>query len=197
MRAGLLLGGFLAIGLGWLTITNPSNADDQGNLRAAVQKVADAIAKDDAGGATKLAADIAKGIELEEAMNLMKRRDQAKNKSKVFGVGEPAGSIKPDGIEAKLLGLGKINKGQFDKESSALAIMGDRVAAIAEIAKAKAPEKDEGAKKKKDWLEWAGSMESGATELAGAARSKNLAELKKATAKLNSACANCHGVFRD
>lgn len=197
MRARLLLGGIMAIGLGWLTITNPTNADDQGNLRAAIQKMADAIDKDDAAGAAKMAADVAKSIELEEAMNFMKRRDTAKNKAKVFGVGDPAGSIKPDGIEAKLLVLGKISKGQFDKESSALLIMGNRIAAIAEIAKAKAPEKDEGAKKKKDWLEWVGTMESGAIELAGAARSKNLADLKKAAAKLNSACANCHGVFRD
>jgi cytochrome c556 len=130
-------------------------------------------------------------------MNFMKRRDTAKNKSKVFGIGDPAGSIKPDGIEARLLILGKINKGQLDKESSALVIMGNRIAAIAEIAKAKVPEKDEGSKKKKDWLEWAGTMEQGAIELAGAARAKNLADLKKAAAKLNSACANCHGVFRD
>jgi ribosomal protein S20 len=197
MRARLFMGGFLAISFAWMTSTNPINADDKGNLRASVQKIADALAKDDAAGATRLAADVAKSIELEEAMNLMKRHDTAKDKSKVFGMGEPAGSIKPDGIEAKILGLGKINKSQFEKESSALATMADRVAAIALIAKAKAPEKDEGAKKKKDWLEWVGAMESSALELASAARAKNLADLKKASTKLNSACANCHGVFRD
>ncbi len=144
-----------------------------------------------------MAADIAKTVEVEEVMNLMKRRDQAKNKAKVFGVGDTAGSIRPDGIEAKLQGLSRINKGQLDKESSALTVMAHRLAAIAAVVKSKAPEKDEGAKKKKDWLEWAGAMESSANDLAAAVKAKNVADVKKAATSVNSACANCHGVFRD
>jgi cytochrome c556 len=65
------------------------------------------------------------------------------------------------------------------------------------VAKAKAPEKDEGAKKKKDYLEWAGDMKKAAQELAAAAKAKDPQKVKVAAATLNNACNNCHGVFRD
>ena len=60
------------------------------------------------------------------------------------------------------------------------------------VATAKAPEKDEGAKKKKDFLEWAADMKKGAEELATAAKAKDPQKVKTAAASLNSACNNCH-----
>jgi hypothetical protein len=197
MRTRLLLGVAMVAGIGLLSGGYASSADEQGGLKGSVQKVADALASDNAAEASKLAADIAKSGEIEEVMNLMKRRDQAKDKKKVFGVGETPGESKPDGIEARVLNLKKTSKSQLDKDNAALITMAYRIAAIAEIAKAKPPEKDEGNKKKVDWLKWAGSMGDSAKELATAAKNKSLPEFKAAADKLNSACSNCHSTFRD
>ena len=61
-----------------------------------------------------------------------------------------------------------------------------RIAAIAAVAKLKAPEKDEGAKKKKDWLEWADSMHKDAAALAAAIKTKDTSAVKNAAVKLNT-----------
>jgi hypothetical protein len=174
------------------------HADDAGNVRAEVQKAAKALSTGDDAAAAKIAGDIAKSVEqLEDVMNLMARRQPTGKGG--LGVGDTPGSISPDGIEAKVQNLSKkpLPAQQLDKESEALTEMAYRVEAISEVAKAKAPEKDEGAKKKKDYLEWAGDMKKAAQELAAAAKAKDPQKVKAAAATLNNACNNCHGVFRD
>jgi hypothetical protein len=199
-HARLLVAGLAVtvLGLGALTAGRLAGAEDKGDLKGSVQKVADALSKGDMAAAKKDAEEIAKGIEVEDVMNLMGMR-KAGAKKAVFGIGKEPGEIKPDGIEAKITNISKkaLPAGQLEKESDALTEMGYRVAAIAEVAKIKAPAKDEGAKKKADWLTWADSMKKAADELAEAAKDKKPQEVKTAAAKLNSACNNCHGVFRD
>ncbi len=193
MYSRMLVAGALLLALGVWSIA----AEDAAGLRGEVQKVADALGKGDAEQAKKTAAEVAKSSELEEVMSLMQPR-RANAKKPVFGVGTKPGAVTPDGIEAKVIALSKkVDPRQLDKESAALAEMALRVQAIAEIATAKAPEKDEGQKKKKDWMEWAGEMKKSAMELGEAAKEKHAPQVKAAAAKLNSACNNCHGVFRD
>src|SRR5207248_8523300 len=112
-------------------------------LRAIVQKIADAIEKKDSAQAKTLAEELAKG-DLEEVMHLMSKRDPG-GKAKVFGVGKKPNTVTPDGIEAKIQNLGKTPKAQtvIDKEAADLVEMAYRVAAIAEVAHAKPPEKDD------------------------------------------------------
>jgi soluble cytochrome b562 len=188
----------LALGLGLLTTGSGGAADDQAGVKESVQKLADAVAKGDMAEAKKLADEIAKSAELEEVMNLMSKRNP-KAPKKAFGVGKEPGSITPDGIEVKIQNISRkpMPANQLNKESADLTEMAQRVAAISEIAKLKAPEKDEGAKKKKDWLEWADAMRKGADELAEAAKEKKPDAVKTAAAKLNSVCNTCHGTFRD
>ena len=168
------------------------------DYRAAIQKLADAIKKHDTAQAKLLAEDLAKSGELLGVMNTLEKRDPA-GKKLVFGVGKKPGSISPDGIEAKIQSLSRKPQAQklIDKESADLAEMGYRVAAIAEVARIRVPEKDEGMKKKKDWIEWCDAMRTSAEEFAEAAKAKNPSGVKTAAAKLNSSCNNCHGVFRD
>jgi hypothetical protein len=189
----------LSLAIGFLVVGSGGAADDKGDLRIIVQKIADAIEKKDVDGAKKLAEQVAKdNDELEPVMRLMSKRVPA-GKAKVFGVGKKPGAISPDGIEAKVINLGKTAKKQneIDKESMDLAEMAYRVAAIAEVAHAKPPAKDEPKKKKKDWMEGSADMKKAALELAEAAKAKNPAEIKKAAAKLNSTCNACHAIFRD
>jgi hypothetical protein len=199
MYSRMLVAGTFLLALGaWSIAAGHANpADEAAGVRGEVQKVADALAKGETEQAKKTAADIAKANELEEVMSLMQPR-RANSKKPVFGVGSKAGAITPDGIESKIMALAKkVDAKQLDKESAALVEMASRVQAIAEIASAKAPEKDEGQKKKKDWLEWTAEMQKSAKELADAAKDKQAAQVKAAAVKLNSTCNNCHGVFRD
>jgi hypothetical protein len=198
MHARTLVAGMVALTLsiGSLAIGSRSEARDNDDVMADVDKLAELLQQGDADAAQKKAADIAKNRELEDVMNTMKLRT-AKNKTKAFGYKDGAPSNQ-DGVEAKLIGLGKkADPKQAQQDSAHIAKLAYRVAAIATIAQIKAPEKDEGAKKKKDWLEWSKDMKDSAEELGKAAKSKNAAEIKKAAKKLNSSCNNCHGVFRD
>src|SRR5438270_615727 len=92
---------------GWfLASSSRGVADDKGNIRDAVDKVADALAKGDSAQANSLAADIAKSNELEEVMNLTGLRKPT-SKKPVFGIGDTPGAITPDGIEAKISNLAR------------------------------------------------------------------------------------------
>ena len=95
--------------------------------------------------------------------------------------------------------MGKTAKKQneIDKESADLAEMAYRIAAIAEVAHAKPPEKDEPKKKKKDWMEGSADMKKAAVELADASKAKKPVDIKNAAAKLNGTCNSCHAIFRD
>jgi hypothetical protein len=179
--ACLLLGG------GRATAPGPSD------FRPAIRQLADAIQRHEGPRIKQLAEELANSGELLDVMNTLQKRDRP-GKKLVFGFGKEPGS----GIEAKIQSLRKKPQPQkvIDRESADLAEMAYRVAAIAEVAKLKAPEKDEGMKKKKDWLEWCDAMRMSADELAEAARAKNPAAVKNAAAKLDSSCNNCHGVFK-
>jgi soluble cytochrome b562 len=188
----------LSLAIGFLAAGSGGAADDKADLRATLQKIADAIEKKDSDQAKKLAEDVAKNNDLEDVMHLMSKRDPA-GKAKVFGVGKKPGAIQPDGIEAKVQNMGKraLPQKQIDKESADLTEMAYRIAAISEVAHAKPPEKEDAKKKKKDWLEWSADMKKNALALAEAAQAKKPTEIKNAVANLNTTCNTCHGVFRD
>jgi hypothetical protein len=193
----VLVGGAALLALGMCYLAAGA-ADGDKDPSQVIQKVADAIEKGDTAQAKKMAEVLAKSAELEPVMDLMSLR-KASSKKKTFGVGDTPGKITPDGIEAKVMGLGKkaLQPKQLETESPALVKMAYRVAAISKVAQAKVPEKDEGMKKKKDWIEWSQGMEMTALELANAAKAKDTAKVKTAAARLNSNCNNCHGTFRD
>ena len=199
-QARVLVTGTAVLGLaiGLVAAGSGGAAEDKADLRMVVQKIADALQTNDSGQAKKLAEQVAKNNDLEDVMHLMSKRDPA-GKAKVYGVGKKPARIQPDGIEAKIQNMGKrpLPQKQIEKESADLAEMAYRVAAIAEVAHAKPPEKEDAKKKKKDWMEWSSSMKKTALELAAADKAKKPAEIKKFTAELNSICNTCHGVFKD
>lgn len=192
MHARVLKGALaLTLAMGLIAVS-PSQAEDK-DAKATVEKIAGLIAKKDDAGAAKEAQSVGKKASLDDVMGLFRLRAKGG-----LGVGK-AGSVTPDGIEAKLIGLGRkpLAQAQLDKEADDLAKAAIATAAIAELALQHAPDKDMGMKKKKDWVDWSKEMRDSAVALADAAKAKKPDAVKTAAAKLNSSCNNCHGVFRD
>jgi hypothetical protein len=191
--AGAIVGAVVVLGL-LCVLASPGSAGGENALAGKILKMADLIEKGDAAGAKTQAKALAKDTELDDVMNLFKPR-----KKKGIGVGDKPGVANPDGIEQKLIALGRDAPSgtTLTKEAKALQKMGYVMAAVAEFATAKAPEKDMGKKKVKDWTMWATEMREGSVAFADAAKSNSPAEVHKAAVKLNGACNNCHSVFRD
>jgi hypothetical protein len=177
----------------WFAATRGGAADSK-ETSGAVLKIAEAFEKKDMEGAKKQAAALAASADIEDVMHSFSLR-----RAKGLGVGPKPGAINPDGIEAKIIDLSKKAKpaAQIQTEADALVQMGYVAAAIGEIANAKPPAKDEGKKKKKDWLTWSADMRDSALAFADAAKTKNPMAVQKAASKLYSSCTTCHAVFKD
>jgi hypothetical protein len=181
----------LAVVLGAL-VGSGSAADEKGvpkDLQAAVEKIATTLETNKAADVKKDAADLKK-YDLKYTMRLFKTR-----KNHGFGVGT-AGSVEPDGIERKVEELAENAPppAQYGKEAAALKQAGLRMAAIAAVAEASAPAKNDGKKKVKDWIQWSADMKAAGLQMAEA---KDAASVSKAARAAQTACTKCHDVFRD
>jgi hypothetical protein len=129
--------------------------------------------------------------DLDHAIDLKKFVEELGDAMLVFEKTDKGG----EGIERDLLILGMQKKPFTPAQmSDKLLIMADKAALIADVARAF----DDLAKnQKKDWLKWTDEMRQGAIDLAGAVKAKNNKGIKTAINKLNSACFDCHGKFRD
>jgi hypothetical protein len=103
-----------------------------------------------------------------------------------------------NGIEEKirLLAIRPPNATQMKAQSKELALVADKIAALAQANYEWAPEKKEGKKDPKDWRDWSIEMRDQALDLAKAARQGNAAQVSNGVKKLNSTCNKCHGVFK-
>src|SRR5262245_20049464 len=104
----------LVLGAGMWALANFGTAADP---KEDILSVAALVEKKDAAGAKKKAEELAKDMELEEVMSLFKLRNKGG-----LGFGSkpaPAGAATTDGIEAKILALGR--KALTQKEADAQA----------------------------------------------------------------------------
>jgi hypothetical protein len=170
---------------------DPAPLDDEAN--EAINKIADLIEKGDMDAAKKAAKDLS-ASKLDAVMHGFKTR-----KTKGIGVGPTPGAIVPDGIEQKINAIVRdgMTANAAKKESDALARAGYVSAAIALVAVAKTPEKDDGKKKKADWVEWSDAMVKSSQEFATASKGGEAAAIKKAAGKLKQTCDSCHMVFKN
>jgi cytochrome c556 len=181
--------------LSLIFLSEPIYAGGEGDVQAAVKKIAEAIRKGDKEGAKKLAANAAKKIdEIHDVMHQFKPRNK-----KGLGVGEKAGTNPAkDGIEVMLRDLARDVPASVAKQSEALETSGYWVAAIAELSIAKgSPVPDKGKKTKKAWTGWSEDMREAGIAFAKASAAKGGQEIKTAAAKLNASCNNCHSVFKE
>jgi hypothetical protein len=178
------LGATLALGV-WFFAADSSSAQEKeakvGPYNADILKLA---------GGKGSAEDIAKKAELGDVMQAFKPRSKGG-----LGVGRTPDAIKPDGIEQKLIALGKSKKGVGKSEMDALARAADATRAVAEITVLYADK--EGKKNSVKWKQLAGDMKISAEAMSDSARKADAASLKKAVDKLNASCNDCHSDFRD
>jgi hypothetical protein len=191
---GRLMGlGALLVVLGYWFFVDVSAADDI-DVKGPIGKIAEAFEKKDTEGAKKQAAAFAPKADIEDVMHLFSLR-----RSKGLGVGSKPNEIMPDGIEAKLIDLGRkpLPAKQLETEAADLVRMAYIAAAIGEVANRHPPEKDEGKKKIADWVKWSGEMRDTALQFAATVKEKNPMTTNKAALKLYSSCTTCHTVFKD
>jgi hypothetical protein len=196
----LAVGGIASALVVWSLALVSRAADEDKELRDSIEKLADVLAKKDLAAAKTQGEAIANKVdEIAPVMDLLKPRGDGG-----FGVGAKAGAITPDGIEKKLIDMGKqiqmgkLTPAQVTAQADALERLADRVAAVAEVAQHKCPvKKREGQKDPQDWDKWTKEMRAGGLDLADAAKAKDAAKVKAAVNKLNSSCSDCHAVFRD
>jgi hypothetical protein len=115
-----------------------------------------------------------------------------------LGVGmTPGANPAKDGIEVTLRDLARDVPANVGKQADALEMTGYWIAAVAEVAAAKMPEKDQGKKTKKAWAGWSKDMRDAGIEFSKAAAAKGGQQIKTAAAKVNATCNSCHSVFKD
>jgi soluble cytochrome b562 len=115
------------------------------------------------------------------------------------GIGTGLGTPKSDGIEIKIINLGKraVPGDTLKKEQQALTKIGHINAALAEITTHYAPAKPKGGKGAKEWKQYCSDMKEASLELVKAAKANDAKQVKAAATKLNDACNSCHSDFRD
>jgi NADH dehydrogenase/NADH:ubiquinone oxidoreductase subunit G len=192
-RLWLLSVALLAVGAGFYLAERGRAGEDKA-ITDGVNKIADALEKGDKATAEKMAQGLAKKLEdVEALMSLFKPRTK-----KGLGVGPKAGAITPDGIEIKLLAIGRDAPTQatLNKEADALVRMAYITAAIGEVAVRKPPDRDMGKKTKKAWVTYSKEMVEAVPQFAAAAKSKSPNEVKTAASKLAGSCNRCHEIFK-
>jgi hypothetical protein len=193
-RMRMWAAGLAVAALGVILVAQGGRAGENKEVVAAVDKIAEAFKKGSKDAAKQEGQALAKKTEeLLDVMDLLRPRQQGG-----VGVGDKPGAIIPDGIEQMLLKIGRDAPppGTLNKDAGAYEQMAYRLAAIAEVAIAKAPDKDMGKKLKKDWITWSSDMRDAALELSAAAKSKSGAAVKSAASKLNNSCNSCHSIYR-
>jgi hypothetical protein len=193
MRKQLCMGSAaiaLLVMAGWVYVAGSGSAGEASPLKGGVLKIAAAIQKGDMASADTQALALAKKVEdLGDLMELFKKRDKGG-----IGVGLKKGVAVPDGIEVKLIKMGRDapSSSEVTKEAEALEHMGAVVAAMAKVTKAKPPAKV----KAKEWNGWCDELAASGMKLSAAAKDHAAADLKTIAHKINDTCNACHGVYR-
>jgi hypothetical protein len=166
-----------------------------------VQRLADRAGKKDWADLSKEGAAVAKKLkaekrELLDVMNVFRKR-MKDNGVQGIGVGDKPGSIKPDGIEAKIINM-SLRVTQADlKHARDLARMAKVTAAVAAVAthmpnvKARRTPADI-----RKWQKYSREMQGASLRLAESLKSTDAAAIRKAATKLLDNCTNCHNDYR-
>lgn len=98
------------------------------------------------------------------------------------------------GVEARIIALSKkeLAKGDLAKEAASLTKMADVTKAIGDISAHYKQKKDQ-----KDWDKYMKDMIDQSEELKKAVKGMDTKGVKTASSKMNQACNECHGKFRD
>jgi hypothetical protein len=169
-----------------------SGRPDEKEAKESIEKLIKAM-KADPAAAKKLAEEVAKKVDLEDVMNLLKPKAKG-------GLGfNPKEDPKKDGIELKLLAIAKTPPSKMDLQNQAAEFgrLIDVSSAVIEVASNVAPPKAKTqGKGPKDWKQNTEDAKKGLKELGDAVKSAEPAKVKTAANNLNNSCNNCHTDFR-
>jgi hypothetical protein len=113
-------------------------------------------------------------------------------------MGAKPGAITPDGLEARLINLGRrVPPNDLNTQGADLERMCEIMAAVAEVAIAKTPTKKVGKKDPKEWQSWSKDMLDNALKLKDAIHAKKAADVKDMATKLNGTCTDCHAIWKE
>ncbi len=184
-RIGMMAAGVVAAaGLVFGVSTATAETDIPG-----IKKIAEAVKKGDMAGAKKLAAAYAKAnTDVEDLMAAFKP-----GKKGGIGVGGT-----DQGIEQTLNKIGRDapTAANMGKMADAYMDMGYNIAAVGLISEALAPQKDNGKKTKKTWVDSSTGMVEAGLKLVEAAKTKTAADLKTHAVRANNNCGSCHAAFK-
>ncbi|HBI45652.1 MAG TPA: hypothetical protein DDY78_22790 [Planctomycetales bacterium] len=186
--------GALALGVSVLAVARGRDKDDEADkLKAAaaaapdVQKLADAAG--DPAALKKEAAVISAKDELLPIMWSFKPRAKGG-----LGVG-----AKGEGIELKLIGLGKkvLPANDLTAQGADLKRMAEVTRGIAEVTPSYAGKFTKTPAEAKEWKGYAEDMKKASDDLLAAVKANNGKSIKDVTNHLNASCNDCHTKFRD
>ncbi len=182
--------GALALGVSLLAVARGRDKDEDDKLKAAaaaapdVNKLADAAA--DPAALKKAAAAIAAKDELLPIMWAFK--PQAKG-----------GLVAGQGIELKLIGLGKkaLPASALAAQAAELKRMAEISRGIAEVTPDYASKFTKSPKEASQWKGYAEEMKKASDEMLAAVKANNPKSIKDAVNHVNASCNDCHTAFRD
>lgn len=90
--------------------------------------------------------------------------------------------------------LGDLRKKTTDMNEAAE--VAARIATIAQLTEAYAPDRDLGQKKKASWLKWSNNMRDASVRMLEATK-KSPVDVQKAAGAVETSCSDCHSVFRE
>jgi hypothetical protein len=180
---------------GGLAKDNPKNAS-LATLRDKALGIIKAVDADKLADAKKLADALSPDIKAEGVVNVdfvpLNKSLEFEAVMRAFS-SERVGGF---GLENQLEELVEL-KGPVDAEKAEkIQTLALKVAQIAHLAHAYVPEKDDGKKTKKAWLEDAKEMQAAAMALAEAGKGKQDVAIAKAAQNLSGTCIKCHDIFR-
>jgi cytochrome c556 len=194
--------GTLALALSLLAgpVTRGADDDDLADIKEA-QKVSDKLKKlidAVADGKTMDLPELKKAVkDTTDLKHVMWAAYKPREKGGL-GVGDKAGAIKPDGIEIKLINMGKkpLTAAQLEKEGPAIIQMAKVAQGMVEVVELNTPGQDLPKKPIADWKKFNKEQKDGAQDLIDAVNKNNPKAVQAAATKLYGSCTSCHGVFR-
>ena len=179
-----------------VSLTGPTRAAGDKDMRPDVLKIGDMYKAGKAADAEKTAPKIAKAFdETSDLMHLFRARNKG---GMGWGIKSITKNPADDGLEKKLQTLANSKMlANVDTEAAAAEQAAYALAAMAQLIRNKTPAKDEGGgKTKKAWNDFAEQMREASIDFAKAAKDKNANAIIKAAAKVNSTCNGCHAKFK-
>ena len=189
-----IVGAALVALVAYGTVQRIRAADDDEDIKGAIEKMAKNLETNNAAAAKAIADKMPSDLDPGDVMSLLDKRHA--NGKGGLGIGG-----KPDtGIEKMVQEFTKKapSQSKLNRDYAALRKAAYIIVASAEAIHNRSPVKaTDGKKNPTDWKKWSADMQRQGRDFAKAIESKNPQKVKRAASNLNDTCVKCHEVFKD